>query len=405
MKKLLLPILLLVVSMKVTAQKAESPKSQRDYMVKSMLRIADPVLNALSKNELRKTMPIEAKTEKAQYYTHLEAFGRTLAGISPWLALGADDTKEGKLRKKYIEMSLLAINNATNPSAPDFLNFNKNGEQPLVDAAFFAQALLRAPKQLWDPLSQQTKRNIIEAFKSTRVIKPYESNWLLFSAMVETALLKFDGACEKQLIDDAIKKHVLWYKGDGAYGDGPKFHWDYYNSFVIHPMFLEVVTNFKELGVNDYEDNGLALKRAVRYAEVQERLIGHDGTYPPIGRSLAYRFGAFQLLSKIALMKALPEKVKPQQVRFALYTMVKKQIEAPNTFDKNGWLTIGFYGHQPEIGENYISTGSLYLASEVFLILGLPDTDIFWTAPNEDWTARKIWNGKYTPIDKALKDN
>ena len=23
-----------------------------------------------------------------------------------------------------------------------------------------------------------------------------------------------------------------WYKGDGVYGDGAMFHWDYYNSFV-----------------------------------------------------------------------------------------------------------------------------------------------------------------------------
>lgn len=405
MQKMLAFILFFLITSKVNAQNLNNHQLQRAYMVKTMLRIVDPVLSALSRGELRKTMPVEAKTSNAVKYTHLEAFGRTLAGISPWLALGVDETKEGKLRNKYIEMSQLALKNATDKTSPDFLNFNKDGGQPLVDAAFLAQALLRAPNQLWKPLDQQTKNNLIDALKSTRVIKPAENNWLLFSAMVEVALLKFEGTCDRSRIDYAIKKHLLWYKGDGAYGDGPNFHWDYYNSFVIQPMFLEVLNTLKEAGINDFEDNGLALKRAIRYAEVQERLIGSDGSYPPIGRSIAYRFGAFQLLSKIALMKALPKNVQPQQVRFALYTMVKKQIEAPNTFDKKGWLTIGFYGHQPEVGESYISTGSLYLCTQVFLILGLPDTDPFWTAPNEDWTALKIWNGKYTPIDKALKDN
>ena len=406
MKKLILSIILLLVNICAFAQNLESPTLQREYMVKTMLRIADPVLRALSKNELRKTMPVEAKTTQAVNFTHLEAFGRTLAGISPWLALGADESKEGKLRKKYIEMSLLAIKNATDKASPDFLNFNQSGGQPLVDAAFLSQALLRAPNQLWEPLDLQTKINLVAALKSTRVIKPGENNWLLFSAMVEVALLKFDKNCDKARIDYAIKQHLLWYKGDGAYGDGPNFHWDYYNSFVIHPMFLEVLKTLKDEGNNDFKNtDSLELKRAIRYAEVQERLIANDGTYPPFGRSLAYRFGAFQLLSKVALMGALPKNVSPEQVRCALYTMVKKQIEAPDTFDKNGWLTIGFYGHQPEIGESYISTGSLYLCTQVFLILGLPATHSFWTAPNHDWTARKIWNGKSIPIDHAIKDN
>jgi hypothetical protein len=40
-------------------------------------------------------------------------------------------------------------------------------------------------------------------------------------------------------------------------------------------------------------------ERAKRYAAVQERMIGPDGTFPPIGRSLAYRCGAFHLLRAV----------------------------------------------------------------------------------------------------------
>ena len=43
-------------------------------------------------------------------------------------------------------------------------------------------------------------------------------------------------------------------------------------------------------------------------------------------------------------------------------------------FDEHGWLTLGFAGHQPQIAERYISTGSLYLCSTVFTALGLPAT-------------------------------
>ena len=98
----------------------------------------------------------------------------------------------------------------------------------------------------------------------------------------------------------------------------------------------------------------------------------------------------------------MPEEVSPEQVRCALYTVIKRQIEAPGTFDENGWLQIGLYGHQPELGEYYISTGSLYLCSQAFLILGLPESDPFWSKPNADWTQKKVWNGGKINIDHAL---
>jgi hypothetical protein len=77
-------------------------------------------------------------------------------------------------------------------------------------------------------------------------------------------------------------------------------------------------------------------------------------------------------------------------------------MAAPNTFDKNKWLTIGFSGHQPSVGETYISTGSLYLCTTGLLPLGLPASDPFWSAPSQDWTAKKAWSGSDFKADHAL---
>jgi len=384
------------------AQQQNAGLEERKYLVETMCKIADPVLNALSKNELKRSMPVEAKTTDRSNYTYLEAFARLLSGMAPWLELGADSSSEGKLRMQYIQLARICLDNATNPSSPDFMNFNKGG-QPLVDAAFLAQALLRAPKQLWQPLNNQTKQHVINALKSARIIKPGENNWLLFSAMVEAALLKFDGQCDTARILYAIDKHEQWYKGDGAYGDGANFHWDYYNSFVIQPMLIEVLAVLKTADTSAKWNTlyKTVLKRAQRYAAVQERLISPEATYPPVGRSLAYRFGAFQSLSQIALMQQLQGNIKPQQVRSALFNVIKKQIEMPATFSKEGWLQIGLAGHQPGIGEGYISTGSLYLCSEAFLFLGLPATDMLWNGPDADWTSKKIWNGLDVPADHS----
>jgi hypothetical protein len=40
---------------------------------------------------------------------------------------------------------------------------------------------------------------------------------------------------------------------------------------------------------------------------------------------------------------------------------MQRCLDAPGTYDSGGWLTVGLCGHQPDIGEMYISTGSLYL--------------------------------------------
>ena len=72
------------------------------------------------------------------------------------------------------------------------------------------------------------------------------------------------------------------------------------------------------------------------------------------------------------------------------------------TFDRDGWLRIGLCGHQPGVGETYISTGSLYLCAVGFLPLGLPATDDFWAAPAQPWTSVRAWSGQAFPIDHAL---
>ena len=226
---------------------------------------------------------------------------------------------------------------------------------------------------------------------------------VLFSAMVEAALLKFTGQCDMESIVYAISKHKQWYKGDGTYGDGEHFHNDYYNSFVIQPMLLDVLAVLREKGLDKDAFYDTELIRFIRYAEQQERLISPEGTFPPIGRSLAYRFGAFQVLSQTALMKQLPAYIVPAQVRSALTTVIERQISQEGTFDNDGWLQLGFCGHQPEVAETYISTGSLYLCSAVFLPLGLPATDEFWTGDYTEWTAAKAWSGKKIRIDGALK--
>lgn len=371
-----------------------------------MLKIGDPVLTALSEGKLKARMPVEAphgnEADRRQF-TYLEAFGRLLTGMAPWLESGGSEGTEGELRERYASMARAGIGSATNPASPDFMNFDRGG-QPVVDAAFLALAIVRAPNELWRKLDAKTQANLVKALQSSRVIRPGYSNWLLFSAMIEAALALMGEWWDPMRVDYAVRTVDTWYKGDGLYGDGPEFHWDYYNSFVIHPMLLNVLDTVAKHDTTWESFRPRMEARARRYAAILERLIAPDASFPPIGRSLCYRFGAFHLLAEIALRRQLPEAVEPAAVRSALTAVMRKMLDAPGVLDSDGWLTVGFYGHQPSIAESYISTGSCYLCSAAWLPLGLPASDPFWAGAAQPWTSQRVWSGAAVPPDHALAD-
>ena len=389
----------------VAAASFVTPGDDRRYWVSVLEKISRPVLENLSRRELRLKMPVEEQPgAKRKGATHLEAFGRLLYGIAPWLAVENLSGDELKLQKEFSQLAQTALDAATDPQSADFLNFSEGG-QALVDSAFFAQGILRAPKVLWEPLAPRVKNQIIAALKSSRKIAtPRRNNWVMFAATVEAALLEFGEPTIEERLEGCVRKMLGWYLGDGVYGDGEFFHFDYYNSFVIHPMLLDVLTVLKKHDPAFVAAHTLELKRAVRYADIQERLIAPDGTFPAVGRSIAYRFGAFQALAQIAWLRELPPHVQPAQVRCALTAVIRRMMAAPGTFDANGWLQIGFCGHQPALGESYISTGSLYLCTAGLLPLGLPPSDEFWHAPAAPWTSQKIWAGENLPADHAMSD-
>lgn len=408
MKRLFYLLLVVAFCMQSASSIAKTKGKDREYWVKTMLRIVDPVYKNLSENTLRQNMPVEVNdglnNGKRADVTHLEALGRSFCGIAPWLNLGADDTDEGRLRAKYIDLAIKSISNAVDPQSPDYMRFDGPGSQPLVDAAFLAQGLLRSKNTVWNNLDDVTKKRLVDSFIASRKIKPSESNWLLFSAIIEAALLDFTGECSMEPINYALKRFQEWYSGDGCYGDGPRLHVDYYNSYVIQPMLMDVMAVLKKHNIDCDDFYKKQTKRFVRHAQIQEELISPEGTYPVVGRSNAYRFGAFQVLAQASLMEILPENLKPAQVRCALTKVIKRQISAPGTFDSDGWLQIGVCGHQKRIAEHYISTGSLYLCTFVFLPLGLDADNPFWSDEDEDWTSVKIWRGQDIMRDQALYD-
>ena len=391
------------------AATAPAPGGDRDWMLGLLQRMAEPVLTAMAKGELKKRFALELSPTwdgRSPDVAYLECFGRLIAGIAPWLALPDDATAEGRLRARLRQLALQSYAHAVDPASPDYLGW-RSGGQALVDSSYFTNALIRAPQALWQPLDATTKRRIVGEIKGLRRVEPPYINWMLFAAMNEAFLLSVGEEADPMRTNVAIRKVNEWYVGDGWIKDGETFHFDYYNSYVMYPMLLEILEVLERHNAPFWNGKpadlrAQALKRMQRYGEHLERFVSPTGTYPPIGRSLTYRTAVFQPLALLAWRKQLPASLPEGQVRAAMRAVHDAVWSDPTNFTKDGWLTLGFVGHHPELADIYSNNGSMYIASASLLALGLPAGDSYWTSPAQDWTQKKAFAGRAFPKDYAV---
>ena len=430
MKKLLLLTLSALLLLPLTAdakKKTSVIKSDREVWVEQLYQMAAPVLSAMAEGRLQQEMSLEKGTlelsptwdGRDKRVSYMEAFGRLMAGLAPWLSLPDDDTDEGLKRRQLREWALKSYANAVNPDSPDYLGWQSGG-QTLVDAAYLVQSLFRGYNALWTPLDEVTKQRYINELQGLRRYDPPYTNWLLFVAMEECFLMYVGADYDQYRIHLALNKVEEWYVGDGWYSDGPAFAFDYYNSYVIQPMYVDCLEMIKarnprdnwltkgtgELGgiQNRYK---LAVRRMQKYSVILERLISPEGTYPVVGRSIPYRMAVFQPLAQLAWREQLPDELSYGQVRAGMTAVLRQMFCRPgySNFNEGGFLTIGFVGNHPNVADWYTNNGSLYLTSLAFLPLGLPADHPFWAAPAEKWTSKKAWEGDDFPKDHKWNIN
>ena len=413
MKKVLLVALALVLTMTAEGRKRQqvAVQTDRQYWTTLAYQMAQPVLECMARGELQQKMRTEFSPtfdNRNRKVVYMETFGRLMAGISPWLTLPDDDTPEGKQRKQLREWALQSYKNAVDPQSPDYLCWGVAG-QNLVDAAYIAESLLRAWDVLWLPLDSVTKQRYVKEFIGLRSIDPPYTNWLLFSSVIESFLAKAHAPYDQYRVNSAIRKVEEWYVGDGWYADGPVFAFDYYSSYVFHAMYLETLQALIDAKSNtrlDYPKYyARALKRAQKFSIILERFISPEGTFPVIGRSTPYRLAALQPLALMAWYGKLPAELSNGQVRAALTRVMHRMFDTQQNFNDDGYLTIGFCGHQPETADWYTNNGSLYMTTLAFMPLGLPASHPFWIDAPQPWTQVKAWGGQPFPKDHRWADD
>ena len=402
MKIVLAMIIAIFVAAPMQAKKKTVEKTDRQVWADLCYKISQPVLENMSKGNFQKDFPLELSPTwdgRDTKVAYLETFARLMAGISPWLALPDDGTPEGKQRKQLHEWAIQAYKNAVDPNSPDKITWLTNTSQPLCDASYLVESFMRAPEATWGQLDELTKKRYIEGLKSLRTIRPAYNNWLLFRAMVEVFFMSIGEDVDEYALSVGLQKMSEWYLSDGWYSDGPEYAMDYYNSYVMHPMMVEVVEMCKKHKFSTPISLDLAVKRMNRFNTILERFISPEGAYPAVGRSVIYRMGAFQTLAMSAWKYGLPKDLTNGSVRSALTCVMKRMFAVDGNFDDKGYLRLGFAGHQPNLANYYSNSGSLYMTSLVFMPLGLPADHPFWTAPAEPWTSQKAWSGQEFPED------
>ena len=402
MKIVLAMIIAIFVAAPMQAKKKTVEKTDRQVWADLCYKISQPVLENMSKGNFQKDFPLELSPTwdgRDTKVAYLETFARLMAGISPWLALPDDGTPEGKQRKQLHEWAIQAYKNAVDPNSPDKITWLTNTSQPLCDASYLVESFMRAPEATWGQLDEVTKKRYIEGLKSLRTIRPAYNNWLLFRAMVEVFFMSIGEDVDEYALSVGLQKMSEWYLSDGWYSDGPEYAMDYYNSYVMHPMMVEVVEMCKKHKFSTPISLELAVKRMNRFNTILERFISPEGAYPAVGRSVIYRMGAFQTLAMSAWKYGLPKDLTNGSVRSALTCVMKRMFAVDGNFDDKGYLRLGFAGHQPNLANYYSNSGSLYMTSLVFMPLGLPADHPFWTAPAEPWTSQKAWSGQEFPED------
>ncbi len=365
-------------------------------MLAAAERLVLPFVMAADTADLHRAMPIEtAETPEpdSKSGAPLEALARTLCGMAPAIEAGVIPADP------WIRL----LSAAVDPVHPGYLG-KTSARRILVESAFLALALRRAPEKIWGNLTAPAKANLLTLLRRGRETAPYRNNWVLFPAMVEAFFHQVEEPWQHGPVENAVNLMMEWYRGDGIYGDGEKVSADYYNSFVIHPMLLEIATEFAGDLPVCAETLTAIRRRAKRHGEILERMIASDGSFPPLGRSLSYRCGAFHLLAHLALTDLRPGALKLGQMRSALMAVIQRTLGHSGNYRADGWLHIGLDGAQPGLAESYINTGSLYLCATAFLPLGLPAAHRFWTAPPMPYTQQRIWTRREdVPNDVALE--
>ena len=296
----------------------------------------------------------------------LEGFARPLWGIVPLTAGGGNFVDWDLYRR--------GLTNGTNPDHPEYWGVPNNRDQRLVEMAAIGLALALVPNEIWEPLDEQARQNLVDWLSTINQRTIPDTNWLFFRVLVNLGLNHVDAAYDEAALHAALDRLEQFYLSGGWYADGANDQRDYYIPFAMHYYGLIYA---KLAGTHDPERAQRFRQRAAEFAQDFIHWFAADGSALPFGRSLTYRFaqGGFWGALAFADVEALPWGV----VKGLALRHLRWWGDQP-IFNHDGTLSIGYAYPNLNMAEQYNAPGSPYWALKFFLPLALPESHPFWQA-------------------------
>ncbi len=327
--------------------------------------------------------------------TEMEALLRPLWGVAPLLKTEDPEvTVNGMtvpIGKLYREIMLLGTDPASDLLFSRFADRDKNGfaNQSITEIAAYCVALFLAPEILWDPYTDEEKLTVGDWIKEWSVYalrNSWENNHFWFPIISVTALERLGIDCGD--VTDTMNRALSFldgmYIGNGWYQDGCFGRFDYYLSWSHHvyPLLWSMIAR----GTRFYDEN-----RAKEYVARCESFIPYylhyfdsDGSCPPMGRSLSYRFAESAVFAAAAFAGCdIP-------FGMARRALIKNVSYFDNEYNiSGGIMKPGYFYPSPALAESYTSEGGSLWCAKTFLALCIDADHPVWTAAEESLPIEK----------------
>ena len=310
----------------------------------------------------------------------IEAWCRCLWGIAPFIAGGGTWPDSDALWNTLCR--------GVNPDDDAYWNGCGNRDQRLVEMAPLAFALILAPQVFWDPLDEQSQRNLYHWLSFIEKRELPGSNWHFFRLIVQTAFRMRGLLVNTEAEEESFAVVESCYQDNGWYEDGKGGYFDLYNPMGFHFYSLVLAALAEQRG--DVRNSAAALatapihrfaqrfrERAEKFAQAFTLWFYHDGSMIPYGRSLTYRFAESSFFSACAFagLEVVPWGVMKGIVLRNLRRWFSRPI-----LDSGGILSVGYAYPNLIMADAYNSPGSPYWALKTYLILALEEAHPFWQA-------------------------
>ena len=348
------------------------------------------ILNPLKPYYSEKKAGLQLGVTMAHYdigATWMEAFSRPLWALVPYWAGGGVEQldseakqmsdegqqNDGKRELTFAEIYRKGLTAGTDESNPEYWGECGSFDQRFVEMAAISYGIMFAPEVIWEPLSEQEKKNLCNYLNKINEHPLPVCNWILFAVLVNIAMKKVGYPYSQKMLDEYMDGLETFYLGEGWYQDGDSGQKDYYISFAIHFYSLMYARVMEQ---DDPKRAALYKERALEFAKQFIYWFDEGGDAIPFGRSLTYRFSQVSFFSAclMADIEPFPVPVMKGLIARHLRSWLKKDI-----FDRDGILTIGYGYPNLTMAERYNAPGSPYWGMKTFAFLMLPDEHPFWS--------------------------